>query len=96
MKGRPQRPPDRGGAVDVLAAVVRPDRPEETIPMTVAHCPLCELRFATRTERDWHVRNEHGHAHTHRPARMAEAEAAAPAEAVSQPAAESTGDDQQR
>ena len=64
--------------------------------MTVAPCPLCELRFATRTERDWHVRNEHGHPHTHRPARMAEAEAAAPAEAVSQAAAESTGEDQQR
>jgi hypothetical protein len=35
--------------------------------MTVVNCPMCELRFATRTERDWHLRNEHRHAHTHHP-----------------------------
>ena len=33
--------------------------------MTAVNCPMCELRFATRTERDWHLRNEHRH-HEHR------------------------------
>ena len=28
---------------------------------------MCVQRFATRTERDWHLRNEHQHAHVHRP-----------------------------
>ena len=31
--------------------------------MTAVNCPMCELRFATRTERDWHLRNEHHHPH---------------------------------
>ena len=35
--------------------------------MTAVNCPMCVLRFATRTERDWHLRNEHQHAHVHRP-----------------------------
>jgi len=29
--------------------------------MTAVNCPMCELRFVTRTERDWHLRNEHRH-----------------------------------
>jgi hypothetical protein len=36
--------------------------------MTAVNCPLCELRFATRTERDWQLRNEHRHRHPHPPA----------------------------
>jgi hypothetical protein len=36
--------------------------------MTAVNCPMCELRFATRTERDWHLRNEHQQAHVHPPA----------------------------
>jgi hypothetical protein len=36
--------------------------------MTAVNCPMCELRFATRTERDWHLRNEHQRAHVHPPA----------------------------
>ena len=35
--------------------------------MTAVNCPMCELRFATRTERDWHLRNEHQHVHVHGP-----------------------------
>jgi hypothetical protein len=35
--------------------------------MTAVNCPMCVLRFATRTERDWHLRNEHVHAHVHPP-----------------------------
>ena len=35
--------------------------------MTAVNCPMCVLRFATRTERDWHLRNEHQHAHVHPP-----------------------------
>ena len=35
--------------------------------MTAVNCPMCVLRFATRTERDWHLRNEHQHAHAHPP-----------------------------
>jgi hypothetical protein len=26
--------------------------------MTAVNCPLCELRFPNRNERDWHVREE--------------------------------------
>jgi hypothetical protein len=37
--------------------------------MTAVNCPMCELRFVTRTERDWHLRNEHRHHELHRPAR---------------------------
>ena len=33
--------------------------------MTAVNCPMCELRFATRNERDWHLRNEHEHLHVH-------------------------------
>jgi hypothetical protein len=36
--------------------------------MTAVNCPMCELRFATRNERDWHLRNEHEHLHVHKPA----------------------------
>jgi|SoiMethySBSTD1v2_1073268.scaffolds.fasta_scaffold186146_2 hypothetical protein len=35
--------------------------------MTAVNCPMCELRFPTRSERDWHLRNEHEHLHVHRP-----------------------------
>jgi hypothetical protein len=28
---------------------------------------MCELRFATKNERDWHLRNEHEHLHVHPP-----------------------------
>jgi hypothetical protein len=35
--------------------------------MTAVNCPMCELRFATKNERDWHLRNEHEHLHVHRP-----------------------------
>ena len=31
--------------------------------MTAVNCPMCELRFRTRTERDWHLHNEHHHPH---------------------------------
>jgi hypothetical protein len=50
--------------------------------MTALNCPMCELRFATRTERDWHLRNEHQRAHVHPPANQPPAwtrHAAAPA-----------------
>ena len=40
--------------------------------MAVVNCAMCELRFATRAERDWHLRNEHRHAHTHHPVEAAE------------------------
>lgn len=36
--------------------------------MTAVNCPMCELRFATKNERDWHLRNEHEHLHLHPPA----------------------------
>jgi len=39
--------------------------------MTAVNCPMCELRFATRTERDWHLRNEHQHAHVRPPTNQA-------------------------
>ena len=35
--------------------------------MTAVNCPMCELRFATKNERDWHLRNEHEHPHVHSP-----------------------------
>jgi hypothetical protein len=35
--------------------------------MTAVNCPMCELRFATKNERDWHLRNEHEHLHVHPP-----------------------------
>lgn len=35
--------------------------------MAAVNCPLCELRFATKNERDWHLRNEHEHLHVHAP-----------------------------
>jgi len=41
---------------------------EEVVRMTAVNCPMCELRFASRTERDWHLRNEHQRAHVHPPA----------------------------
>ena len=34
--------------------------------MTVVNCPLCVLRFATKNERDDHLRTEHGQHHLHR------------------------------
>ena len=36
--------------------------------MTAVNCPMCELRFSNRNERDWHLRNEHEHIHPHAPA----------------------------
>lgn len=39
----------------------------EVAVVTAVNCPLCELRFATRNERDWHLRNEHEHLHVHKP-----------------------------
>jgi len=36
--------------------------------MSAVNCPMCELRFPSRNERDWHLRNEHEHMHVHRPA----------------------------
>jgi hypothetical protein len=35
--------------------------------VTAVNCPMCELRFATKNERDWHLRNEHEHLHVHPP-----------------------------
>ena len=35
--------------------------------MTAVNCPMCELRFTNKNERDWHLRNEHGHLHVHPP-----------------------------
>ncbi|HEY6749007.1 MAG TPA: hypothetical protein VI357_25220 [Mycobacteriales bacterium] len=35
--------------------------------MTAVNCPMCELRFTNKNERDWHLRNEHEHLHVHRP-----------------------------
>ncbi len=35
--------------------------------MAAVNCPLCELRFASKNERDWHLRNEHEHLHVHPP-----------------------------
>ena len=40
--------------------------------MSAVNCPMCELRFPSRNERDWHLRNEHEHMHVHRPADQAE------------------------
>ena len=40
--------------------------------MTAVSCPLCELRFASRNERDWHLREEHGSHRTHPPVRAAD------------------------
>ena len=37
--------------------------------MTAVNCPMCELRFPNRNERDWHLRNEHQRAHLHPPAK---------------------------
>lgn len=45
---------------------------EEVAVMTAVNCPMGELRFATQTERDWHLRNEHRHAHTHPPVSRAD------------------------
>jgi len=36
--------------------------------MSAVNCPMCELRFPSRNERDWHLRNEHEHMHVHQPA----------------------------
>jgi len=36
--------------------------------MTAVNCPMCELRFPSRNERDWHLRNEHHQVHVHPPA----------------------------
>ena len=35
--------------------------------MTAVNCPMCDLRFSSRNERDWHLRNEHEHMHVHKP-----------------------------
>ena len=35
--------------------------------MSAVNCPMCELRFPSRNERDWHLRNEHEHLHVHKP-----------------------------
>jgi hypothetical protein len=35
--------------------------------MTAVNCPMCELRFPNKNERDWHLRNEHQHLHVHPP-----------------------------
>lgn len=35
--------------------------------MTVHGCPVCELRFRTKNERDWHLREEHGSHRVHHP-----------------------------
>jgi hypothetical protein len=40
--------------------------------MTAFNCPVCPLRFATRNERDWHLREEHGSHRIHRPLRTAD------------------------
>jgi hypothetical protein len=39
--------------------------------MTAVNCPMCELRFTNKNERDWHLRNEHEHLHMHPPAGQA-------------------------
>jgi len=58
--------------------------------MTVHNCPLCELRFASRSECEWHLRNEHRHAHTH-PVSRADDRAGRP-EPVPQPEPGTGGD----
>ena len=35
--------------------------------MTVYGCPVCELRFPTKNERDWHLHDEHGSHRIHHP-----------------------------
>jgi len=35
--------------------------------MTAVNCPLCVLRFPTKTERDWHMRNDHQQVHVRPP-----------------------------
>jgi hypothetical protein len=35
--------------------------------MTAVNCPMCELRFRNKNERDWHLRNEHQHLRVHPP-----------------------------
>lgn len=45
-----------------------PPRQEEVAAMSAVNCPMCELRFPSRNERDWHLRNEHEHMHVHKPA----------------------------
>jgi hypothetical protein len=59
--------------------------------MTAVNCPLCELRFSNRNERDWHLRNEHRHAHTHHPA-----ERAAPAADQQDPASQPESDPEEQ
>jgi hypothetical protein len=44
-----------------------PPRHEEVAAMSAVNCPMCELRFPSRNERDWHLRNEHEHLHVHKP-----------------------------
>ena len=47
--------------------------------MTAVHCPMCELSFRSRTERDWHLRNEHRHHELRRaPVAASESEETAP------------------
>jgi hypothetical protein len=46
---------------------VTPPRQEEVAAMSAVNCPMCELRFPSRNERDWHLRNEHEHLHVHKP-----------------------------
>ena len=35
--------------------------------MTAVNCPMCELRFRAKNERDWHLDNEHHPVHVHAP-----------------------------
>jgi len=66
-KNRAGDPVRRGGRLEVA-----PPRQEEVAVMSAVNCPMCELRFPSRNERDWHLRNEHEHMHVHRPADRAE------------------------
>ena len=38
-----------------------------SLGVAIVRQPMCELRFATKNERDWHLRNEHEHLHVHPP-----------------------------
>ena len=40
---------------------------EEVAAMTAVNCPMCELRFASKNERDWHLNNEHHPVHVQAP-----------------------------
>jgi hypothetical protein len=66
-KNRAGDPVRGGGRLEVA-----PPRQEEVAAMSAVNCPMCELRFPSRNERDWHLRNEHEHMHVHRPADQTE------------------------